>query len=324
MSQENISAVDTPFLNKKDAYKKRRASSLLAACYNHNGANVPLETLDESLLEGEFPRIGSDDEHAALFRFLDEAIFLVHIGHMCAFAASVKAIKKREDCEKHRAVISALFAVKQTASAIRVLQTSGLDAASRQNLRALQEQCVVLCRLLVDKGFMLEYLASTDDRKANEFWHKFVSKGKCEKFFMECVDAGGEPCLLLLGDDHESFVSLLSVSTHSNVLGFSFEQEDRFKSAPRGDMLNLGIEGSTEFVLFHAARILFTTVAQCFPKISADVPNLGLLVRNPLFDGVLSDGEAIQRISRIAGLALLMMIKLMNRANPSFNGELHF
>ncbi|MFG1203659.1 hypothetical protein V5F29_14820 [Xanthobacter aminoxidans] len=73
--------------------------------------------------------------------------------------------------------------------AIRSLCLDGFDVQAKNILRSTVENIDVLCAIIIDPDISEKFCDANDPIKSNEFWHRFVSKGKLGKFQIEKVNS---------------------------------------------------------------------------------------------------------------------------------------
>lgn len=298
-------------------YSRNEAISLICACYNNFGSNLDVESLKSSILEDSLGEMG-DSWNVGLFRFLDEAVYLFRLVEHFATAAVGKN-------KSLRAQMILCHQVGKTLLAVRILGASGLDGPARQNLRALYEMCIALCRCLVDPNFMRDFADQPSFESANEFWHRYMSKQRTEKFLKSYNETAQEKCLLVEEDELGKIIKALGVGAHPNYLGWAFDWKAEFSCpAEMENMFHLDARRSTEMVLSTACFLSLATLKFVSGRIADSSIQLGILGDNPAFMHYRDDLEALRGIGKTAGLMFLMVAKLTNRNKPNFDPEVHF
>jgi len=210
---------------------KSRATLLIINCMKREGVAVPDGLIDSSLLELELGEIKNDQPNASLFRFLNEAIWFLHLFDLCIMGQRLQNNKETLSVPKIDAAAPLVSSMLSTATAIRVLQNGGLDGPARQNLRALHEQALCLHIVLQDRQFSEAFLGSFGLRESNKFWHKFISKNKVQKSLRTLEAEGGLKCFLLKREHSDQFFSILGVAAHANHTNSYFDLERRWRVA---------------------------------------------------------------------------------------------
>ena len=299
-------------------YPKRQAAAFIQVCYQEYGIPFSLESHTDSLLEDELGKIPSGDNEG-LFRFLDEGIYLINILYQQSWFSIAKN-------PANTAISIAIYAIKQTALAIRILEAQGLDGPARQNLRVFREQCLVMARLCVDEEFLQEYAKTISHKTANEFWHKYLSKGKTEKFLKD-YKGKKMPCPLVADYYKDHLDKFIGSSIHPSVMGFEINFRDDVLSTrneSEDKMVPRSPGSATEFVLFYTSHLLFGVIFYCSSDIARRGGSLELFRNIPLFGHFKDEIEAMEKIDNAACLMWLMLPKITNRAKPDFDATIHW
>ena len=299
-------------------FTKKLASSLIVVSYQKFGTAGEISGLNNSILEEE---IGAVDgvTNEGYFRLLDEAIYLFRILSLYSYA-------KIGFDSKSISISTLVYAICETATAIRILEANGLDSAARQNLRNLNEQANCLIACLFDEEFGNQFTSSTDFKSSNEFWHEYISKGKLRKLLVNLAKSRGKQIEILIGDESEQFTEILGPSAHPSMLGFAFGHTGFFQDdSNHGQrMLQLTAARSSNFVLMHSSRILLACMAVCTEEMKKGTPLLGLLKENPLFNHLEADADQVAMIGKVSALIFLMLAKAHNRTKEGFDPLVHY
>lgn len=202
---------------------KRHAQNAVKLMYENAGFRILSGTPGMSVTN-EFPGEVSDDELAALYVFIDEYIALYRYAgfyFMSAIPKSGKAATTFYNLSVRQA---------RNLASIRLLCSSGLDMNARMLLRLLYETSLLWSRFLVDEPCRIDFEACVDAKTTNEFWHKYLAKGKTEKFM---ISVAAERKLVWLGNldaEMEEMKTKNSLTAHPTNLASSFDSLADFKS----------------------------------------------------------------------------------------------
>lgn len=153
----------------------RHACNAIKLLYIHAGFEVP-QTLFGEYVAKEFNKDISNVPMAALYAFIDEMIALLRITANY-FMLSIPN-KNKHGLVFYRLSIRHI----KTLASIRLQCTYGLDINAHMQLRMLYENSLLWARFLVDDEAIDEFVASNSAELGNKFWHKYLAKGKAEKF----------------------------------------------------------------------------------------------------------------------------------------------
>lgn len=64
---------------------------------------------------------------------------------------------------------------------LRKLTNDGYDVSARHVVRCLREYIDVLSLVSIKTDLCKEFIETQDEKSSNEFWHKYISKGKAQK-----------------------------------------------------------------------------------------------------------------------------------------------
>jgi len=298
-------------------YPRDQAVSLIYACYKELGSLITKDSLEESCLERELGRM-PETWNVGLFRFLDEALYLVSNIQTLALANML------ENCTASQAVL--LHQIEKNALAVRILLASGLDGPARQNIRALYEMCHAFCRFQIDADFRNEFCKQSDFEAANSFWHKYISRQKTEAFLQEFNETSEHKCLLVGGGLWNSAHKILGVGAHPNYLGWLFDFGGHVRDLKDTEhSSDTNPERATEFALTTCCHLLFLTLNFSAKFVSQSLINEKVTLKSTdIFQHHEHESEAIKSVGSIALLMFAMMIKLTNRNRPDFDESIHF
>lgn len=201
----------------------QHAQSAVKLMYEDAGFLIPGGTPGGSVTR-EFPGAISDDELAALYVFVDEYIaifryvgfyFMSGIPHSGPTAATFYKLSVRQ---------------ARNLASIRLLCSSGLDMNARMLLRLLYETSLLWSRFLVDDVCRTEFESCCDPITTNGFWHKYLAKGKTEKFM---ISVAAERGLIWLGSMDEEMAEMKtknSFTAHPTNLASYFDGLEDFKN----------------------------------------------------------------------------------------------
>jgi hypothetical protein len=300
-------------------YTLRHARNFIYVSYEHAGLQYDLDALGNSPLSEELGKV-PDAWNSGLFRYLDESINLANNAEYALLFASVV----KSDPSIFTLVVL-LNQIKANAIGIRILENHGLDDQSRIMLRTLYENCLALCRAIIDPDFREAFRAAKDAQQTNEFWHRHMSKSKCEKYLLEYNKTAKQVCLFVLGDTFKAVHALLGVSAHPNYLFSSFEFKNRFSSAR--DNIASDHSGATEFVLTNACTMVLCAI--CFLGVAGEKfgDNIEVSIKeNPrsLLSRCKTGDVALRKNGEVAAMMFLMLAKWGNRQKKDFDPERHF
>ncbi|WP_139058841.1 hypothetical protein [Thiorhodococcus drewsii] len=251
---------------------------------------------------------------------MDESIYLVNILYLQSWFGMARN-------PANFAISVAIYSIKQTATAIRILEAQGLDGPARQNLRVFREQCLVMARLCVDEEFLQEFAKTSSHKAANEFWHRYISKGKTEKFLRDFKGKDIILCPLVADNYKDHLDKVVGPSIHPSIMGFEIPFRKDVLSASddsEDSMIPRSPGSATEFVLFYASHLLLGLILFCSSDVARRGGSVELFKNNPLFGHFNDEIEAMEKIGKAAGVMWLMLPKLTNRAKPHFDSAIHW
>lgn len=297
-------------------YSRELAASILSVCYKQYGANIDKNDLLHSVVERELQTI-PDVWNVGLFRLLDEAIFLAKTVGFASITVPMKDNRRSAQTILAHQIVTNILAV-------RSLSALGLDLPSRQNLRALYEMCIALCRSLIDIDFCDEFRNQATPELANEFWHKYIKGQRSEKYLDQYNKGNDHKCLLLLSLSDDDY-KLLGVSAHPSFFGWIIDWQADFEGDEgKEQMFFLSPKNSTEKVLVLSTQLILLTLQFAAPLISKTTLSADFVTKHPLFEHCEDDVKAIESIGSISGFMFLMLAKWSNRNKPDFDPEIHF
>lgn len=202
---------------------KRHAENAVKLIYQDAGFKVPSGTPGGSVTK-EFPGEVGDDELAALYVFVDEYIALFRYVGFYFMSAIPKSSRAAATFYK--------LSVRQARNlaSIRLLCSSGLDMNARMLLRLLYETSLLWSRFLVDETCRIDFEACVDANTTNEFWHKYLAKGKTEKFMLAVAAERNLAWVGSLDAEMEEMKTKNSLTAHPTNLALSFDSLADFKS----------------------------------------------------------------------------------------------
>lgn len=302
-------------------YTVRHARNFIYVSYREAGVQFAIDQLNQSTFAGELGPI-PESWNAGLFRYIDECISLLNNAEFTLLLAGVQ----RGDVTA-RPLITLLHQIKSNAIAIRALGNHGLDDQCRITLRALYENCIVLCRAIVDVEFRAAFSAANSAAKANEFWHGNIARSKSEIYLTRYNETAERKCPFVLGDTFQNVRTVLGISAHPNFLLASMVFNNRMMDSLSSDSIASAHHATSEFVLANACQMALCAVS--FLGLFGD--ELGgdastLLDANPhcLLSQSKNARVALERSGKVASLMFLMLVKWINRQRKDFDPEKHF
>lgn len=202
---------------------KRHAQNAIKLIYENAGFLIPNGTPGVSVTK-EFPGEVADDELASLYVFVDEFIALFRYASFYFMSAMPKA--------GSQAATFYRLSVRQARNlaSIRLLCSSGLDMNARMLLRLLYETSLLWSRFLIDESSRIEFEACVDAKATNDFWHRYLAKGKTEKFIKSATAERGLIWLGNLDDALEEMKAKNSLTAHPTNLASYFDGIADFRS----------------------------------------------------------------------------------------------
>lgn len=302
-------------------YSIRLARNFIYLAYKQADLEFYLEGHRKSAVEGEFGEI-PEAWNAGLFRYLDECVLLLN---NIQYALLMSLMQKSQD-ENWSSVLILLNQIKSNCIAIRVVLNHGLDDQARILLRALYENCLALSRSLVDPNFRGEFKKASDLKGSNEFWHRFMSKGKTINYLKNYNKLNSKKCPLVLGDTFAEVISKIGIQTHPNYLYSSHHFLTILSDISTNDTVAANHAASSELVLSSACHFSLLTLAflsefnnelGCSARCEIpDAPH-SILTRSKTVDVLL------KRVGTIAALMAVMLMKWINRNRSDFDPQKH-
>lgn len=182
----------------------------------------------------------------ALFALIDEVIYILRVQSIYLAAcltndANKDAITQLRFCT----------AMLSTLASIRVLSAQGFDLNARSQLRYYYELSMLWSRIQVDKSALEEFQLTKLDQ-TNAYWHKYMSRRKCEDFLFSGVESGS---FLWLGGSARTQIDeiyqKLSLSGHPSFWGLTFDTQADFLNL-RDGVIGRGSENASIFTLSSA------------------------------------------------------------------------
>ncbi|MDO8453657.1 MAG: hypothetical protein Q7S59_03695 [Sulfurimonas sp.] len=157
----------------------KHACNTIRLLYKNAGFEMPEHSLGEGVAS-EFNKDISSTPLAALYAFVDEQIALLRLVSFYFLSTSTNG-------EKNNGMLFYKLTIRQlkTLASIRLQCTYGLDTNARMQLRLLYENSIIWARLRVDDQAQEDFNLATTLELSNNFWHKYFSKSKTEKFLDE-------------------------------------------------------------------------------------------------------------------------------------------
>jgi hypothetical protein len=302
-------------------YTLRHARNFIYVSYEKAGVRYNIDALERSPVGEELGKI-PESWNSGLFRYLDECISLANNAEY----ALLFAVAHKKDTSIS-ALIVLLHQIKANAVAIRVLENHGLDDQSRITLRALYENCIAFCRAVVDADFREAFSSAKSAEETNEFWHRNVSKSKCETYLIKYNETAEQKCFFVLGDTFKEVHKVLGISAHPNYLFSSFQLRGRLSDVETLDAIASAHHAATEFVLVNTCNMLLCAISfigSAGKKIGDGVPTFVETTPQSLLSLSKTADVALQRNGEVAALMFLMLTKWLNRQRKDFDPGKHF
>lgn len=203
----------------------QHAINTIRLMYEQQGFKIPTATLGEQVRN----EIGIDIKeapYAALYAFIDEYIALMRKQSIYFLSA----------CHTKNAIATVFYRLSirqlRTLTSIRTLCSYGLDSNARLLLRLLYETTLLWVRFRIDNDCLLEYSECNTPEAANQFWHKYLSKEKTERYIEKQISEQG---LCWLGGDKNIIGDMkkkLSLVAHPTFLSDYYETLSDWREAP--------------------------------------------------------------------------------------------
>lgn len=187
--------------------------------------------------------------YAALYAFVDEYIVLLRCQSIYFLSANHKVFPS--------AMTFYRLSIRQlrTLTSIRVLCSFGLDANARLQLRLFYETAQLWVRFRIDQDILSDYTACTTPEAANDFWHKYLSKEKTERYLKEQIQERGFSWFGGMEDQIKDLKQKLSLSAHPTFLVDCHETLADWNGQPETSV----IKGPSESSYFTLSKAIFIT-----------------------------------------------------------------
>ncbi|WP_139349827.1 hypothetical protein [Thioalkalivibrio denitrificans] len=200
----------------------RHAVNAIRLLYQRSGFHIPSRTVGEQV-SAEFSREITTTRMASLYALVDEQVALLRL--ISWYFASAIPNSPKVALSYYRLAVRQM----RTLASIRLQCTFGLDTNARLQLRLLYENAVLWVRLRVDAEAFKDFSESSSRDKANEFWHKYLSRSKSERFLSSEFLASGHSWL---GGYEEAIRELrngVGLAAHPSMLASLFDASDDWK-----------------------------------------------------------------------------------------------
>lgn len=189
----------------------QHAVNSIRLIYENKGFELG-ETVPGNQVNNEFGIDVRDAPFSALYAFLDEYIVLLR----CQSIYFLSAVHENSPS----AMTFYRLSIRQlrTLTSIRVLCSHGLDANARLQLRLLYETAQLWARFKLDRDILSEYTACTTTESANQFWHKYLSKEKTERYLRNQVQEGRMSWIGGMEDEIHDLKQKLSLVAHPTFI----------------------------------------------------------------------------------------------------------
>ncbi len=195
--------------------------------YQKRGFVLPEKTFGESVNE-EIKVDIKDSCFAALFAYVDEYIALLRI------LADFNLLSITQGNKISGTYYKIIVRQIKHLTSIRILCSYGLDTDARMILRLLYETSLTWTRFKLDENFTQDYAKISNFKKSNEFWHKYLSKGKTEKFLNEELKRRNLHWMGDLENEFEHMKTVLGSASHPSNLIDNFVFKTDFESEKIG------------------------------------------------------------------------------------------
>jgi len=192
------------------------AVNAIRLMYKKDGFLIEKDTPGE-LVYREFKTDVRLTRLAALYALVDEQVALFRI--ISGYFLFAIPFSKLPALTYYRLAVKQL----RTLSSIRVLCSCGWDTNARLQLRLLYETSLLWTRFKVDSIALSEYELSATPEMANAYWHKYLAKGKTEKYLQTEFHSRGHTWLGGLDEHISQMKKLLSLVAHPSLLASSFD-----------------------------------------------------------------------------------------------------
>lgn len=194
----------------------KHAVNTIRLMYKNRGFDISKLNLG-SQVEKELNIEIKDAPFAALYAYVDEYIALLR----CQSAYFLSANHEKNPM----AIIFYRLSIRQlrTLTSIRIMCSYGLDTNARLQLRLLYETSLLWARFRIDPECLDEYSSCTSPKKANEFWHKYLSKQKTERYLKKNLAEKGYIWLGNMEDLIEDLKEKLGLVAHPSSIADSIE-----------------------------------------------------------------------------------------------------
>lgn len=302
---------------KLDGYTLKMARNLIFKAYEAAGAKGDLGSCAASPMAKELGQI-PDGKYEGLFRYLDECLNLTHVSEF----ALITAMGVTKD-QSIASLVILMHQIRSNGAAVRVLSALGLESQARITLRALYENCLAFCRAVVDGEFRVEFRSASTMESANEFWHRFLSKSKTERFLSQYNSEHPKaPCPLVIGDLFSGIYNKLGVTAHPNYIFSQFGWQD----AMLGDDDNVfpGSKAATEFTLTSANHLILAALIFLGIQAEGVCKDARCNLPGSRFSDFPTSAAALKALGTASMIMLAMLMKWINRQRSDFDPEKHY
>jgi hypothetical protein len=190
---------------------------------------MPEHTLGEGVAS-EFNKDISSTPLAALYAFVDEQIALLRLVSFYFISASTNGEKN--------GILFYKLTIRQLKilASIRLQCTYGLDTNARMQLRLLYENSILWARLRVDNQALEDFNLAITSELSNNFWHKYISKSKTEKFLNEEFNKSGHSWIAGANNMIEELKKKVGLASHPSLLAAYFDASYDFENFENGNI----------------------------------------------------------------------------------------
>lgn len=278
--------------------------------YENRGFVRPEFAIGQTIYK-EYNNPVNDSQLGGLFAFLDEFIALHR--YISYFFITGIGNKNSEALTYYRLSIRQIHNL----SSIRLLCSYGLDYNARLQLRNLYEISLLWVRCTLDHDFMTEYQKSSTTSKTNEFWHKYLSKGKNETKIRELLKSKNLTWIVDLDDKFDHFKSVMSIISHPNYIVDHLAGVEDFNNYEDDRLATFPISSGSHFTLLNAllcSAIPFTVAPSIEYKI--EFIDLRESLEFPKTSAPLNINEYFHKLIELIPTLLLASFKCANELRP--------
>lgn len=287
-------------------YSYEHMIKVIRLLYENRGFLRPELTIGQTIYK-EYNNPVIDAQLGGLFAYLDEFIALHR--YISYFFITGIGNKNSEALTYYRLSIRQIHNL----SSIRLLCSYGLDYNARLQLRNLYETSLLWVRCTLDQDFMVEYQKSVTTIKTNEFWHKYLSKGKNETKIKELLKSKKSTWIVDLDNNLEHFKSIMSIVSHPNYIADHYAGIEDWNNYKDDKLATFPISSGSHFTLSNAllcSAIPFTVTP--FIEYKIEFIDLRESLEFPKTSSQLNINEYFHKLTELIPALLLASFKCAN------------